>query len=88
MDETGYTWSEKTLEWRAKFIERAKQPKSLETREKMRLAKLNKPKTAEHRANMSASHKFRQAVKKRLLSEDPSLTTEELWQRVREELHD
>ena len=39
-------------------------PKSAEQKLKMRLAKLGKPKTEEHKANMSASHKLRLANKK------------------------
>jgi hypothetical protein len=98
MKRIGYTWNEeyrkrfydspKVQEHLSEFIELAKQPKSPETKQKMSLAKQGKPKSAEHRANMAEAHKFRQSLKRELISKNPELPIEKVWDLVRSEMHD
>lgn len=97
MKRIGYTWndeyrqhyysSEKVRDNLARFMEHASRPKSPETREKMRLAKLGKAKTAEHKAAMSESHKFRQSLKREIAAAAPELPMQEVWDLVRMEMH-
>lgn len=91
-----YTWNEEYRSEFAKdeqaanrlaaFIERSKQPKSPETREKMRLAKLNVPKSPEHKANMAETHKFRNALKREVIAKNPDLPVKQVWDLVRLEM--
>jgi hypothetical protein len=93
MKRIGYTWNDEYREqfWSSPkvqahlndFIAQAKQPKSPETREKMRAAKLGKPKSAEHKANMSEAHKFRQSLKKEIVAKNPELPASQVWDLVR-----
>lgn len=98
MPRRGYTWndeyreqfykSEKVQAHLSEFVAQASLPKSPETREKMRLAKLNKPKTAEHKANMAETHKFRQALKREVIAKNPDLPVKQVWDLVRLEMYD
>lgn len=93
MKTTGFTWSEeyraryfsseKVQQNQAAFIARASLPKPPEQRAKMAAAKSGRKFTAEHRANMSESHKFRQAIKREILATTPDLPPKELWDLVR-----
>lgn len=97
MKRIGYTWNdeyrdryysnEKVRANLAKFIELASQPKSPETREKMRLAKLGKPKSAEHKEAMSEAHKFRNSLRKEIQKQSPDLPVDKVWELVRMEMH-
>lgn len=96
MKRTGYTWnqeyreqfyaSERVQAHLAEFVEQARLPKSPEQREKMRLAKLGKAKSAEHRARMSEAQKFRHSLKREILSREPQLPIDAVWERVRQEM--
>lgn len=94
MKRTGYTWNDEYREHFFKservqahlkdFIEQAKQPKTDDQKEKMRMAKLGKPKTEQHRQRMSEVHKFRQDLKKQFQQQHPEKPVEEIWGLVRE----
>jgi len=96
MKRIGYTWNDeyrkqffespKVQAHLAEFIERAKQPKSPETREKMSRAKLGKAKSAEHKARLSESHKFRQSLRRDIETLHPDLPEHTIWTMVREEM--
>lgn len=98
MKRIGYTWND---EYRKQFFEsakvqahlndfiaQAKQPKSPETREKMSRAKLGKPKSDQHKANMAEAHKFRQSLKKEIVAKNPELPASQVWQIVRSTMHE
>ena len=59
---------------------------SLETRERMREAKLGKPKSPEHREHMSASHRLRQNIRRQVEAENPQWDIDQVWQEVRARL--
>ncbi len=93
MSRLGYTWNDeyrkqffdspKVQAHLADFIAQASLPKPPEQREKMRQAKLGKPKTPQHKANMSEAHKFRCSLKKEIVAKNPELPIEKVWDLVR-----
>ena len=92
----GYTWneeyrkkffeSEAVREHQKKFIEQASQPKSPTQRAKMSIAKKDKKFTQEHKDNMSEAQKFRQALRKEIETNDPQLSKDLVWIKVREQI--
>lgn len=94
----GYTWNEeyrakfyasqRVQEHMEKFVEQARQPKGAEQREKMRLAKLDRKYSDQHKANMAAAQRFRQALKRDIQAKNPTMPAEQVWQLVREHAND
>ena len=77
--------SEKVQAHLETFIEQAKQPKTVEQREKMSIAKRGRTYSEQHKHNMSEAQKFRQALRKEIEANDPQLPREQVWIKVREE---
>jgi len=79
-----YFASPKVKEHLEVFIELAKQPKSEAVKLKMSLAKQHVPKTEEHKQNLSLAQKHRHELFRKLKSQCPNMTKEELWAEVKE----
>ena len=92
----GYTWdeeyrkkfysSEKVKAHLEDFIEQAKQPKSPQQKEKMKIAKTGRKYSQQHKDNMAEAQKFRQALSKEIETNQPQLSRNEVWDLVREEM--
>jgi hypothetical protein len=65
------------------FAEMAKKPKSEEVKHKMSIAKLNVPKTDEQKRKMSETQKKRHALFKVIKAQEPTLTKDETWGKVK-----
>ena len=91
----GYTWTDEYREsfynsdavkqHMVKFIALASQKKPDSQRFKMAAAKSGLKYTEQHKANMSATQKFRQACKKEIETLHPDLASEQVWAMVREQ---
>ena len=95
MPTKGYTWSDEYRErfyasdavkqHMAKFVAAASQNKPESQRLKMSIAKSGLKYSDQHKANMAATQKFRQACKKEIETLHPDLASEEVWAMVREQ---
>jgi len=89
----GFTWneeyrkkfydSEKVKDHLDNFVKQASQPKTEAQKTKMSIAKTGRKYSQEHKDNMSETHKFRQALKKEILTKYPEMPADELWKQVR-----
>jgi biopolymer transport protein ExbB/TolQ len=94
MPTKGYTWndeyrkkfyeSDKVKDHLEKFIEQASKPKTEQQKAKMSAAKLGRKFSDEHKQNMSEAQKFRNALRKEILEQEPQLAKSEVWIKVRE----
>jgi hypothetical protein len=72
----------------ARFTVMVKRPKSEEQKEKMRIAKLDKKLSIEHREALSTAQQLRGSIRKEILRQNPNITNEQLWLLVREKYHE
>lgn len=96
MSRIGYTWndefreeyfkSEKVQQNLERFVEMVRCPKPEAQRAKMSQAKKGRKYSDEHRAHMSETQRFRQALKKEIQTLHPDLPAEAVWKRVKEEM--
>lgn len=82
-----YYASEKVQENLKSFIEKAKQPKSDETKQKMSIAKSGRKYSEEHKANMAETHRFRNVLRKDIQAAEPNLPKDLVWEKVREKMN-
>ena len=69
------------------FREHARQPKSLETREKMSASHKNRKKSESHKQSLSEAQRERHAIRRELAKLHPGLTLSEQWKLVRDYLN-